>query len=274
MEYLKVKQAADFVRDKIDSTPLIGIILGSGLGGLAENICNKTEIPYSDIPNFGKATAPGHKGQLVYGSLNNVPVLCMQGRLHYYEGHDMSDIALPIRVMQLLGIKSLIITNAAGGINLSFKVGDIMLIEDHINFTGYNPLIGKNSDEFGPRFCDMTYAYTPELRRIAKETANELSTQLQSGIYLGCTGPSFETPAEIRAFRILGADAVGMSTVPEVIAASHCGLQVLAFSLITNMASGVSGQQLSQQEVIDIGTRKGHTMQQLVFEIVRKIAHL
>ncbi len=271
MEYVKIKQSAEFIQSKIDTRPTIGIILGSGLGNIADIIKNKVEIPYGDIPNFVISTAPGHKGQFVCGCLNGKNVICMQGRLHYYEGHDMSDIILPIRVMKLLGVKTLIVTNAAGGINTSFNVGDIMLIDDHINFFGYNPLIGKNQSEFGPRFCDMTYAYTPSLREIASKTALRIGIDLKHGVYLGCTGPSFETPAEIRAFRTLGADAVGMSTVPEVITASHCGLQVLAFSLITNMAAGVLDKPLCENEVIEIGIQKGKTLQNLIFEIIGQI---
>lgn len=274
MEYFKIKQAADYVNGKITVSPAIGIILGSGLGGIADKIENKCEIPYGEIPGFCSSTAPGHKGQLVCGSLNGVSVVCMQGRFHYYEGHDMSDIIFPIRVMKLLGVKTLIVTNAAGGINLSFKVGDIMLIEDHINFMGFNPLIGANVEEFGPRFPDMTHAYTPKLCTAAKNVAKRLSVELKSGVYLACTGPSYETPAEIRAFRALGADAVGMSTVPEVIAASHCGINVLAVSLITNMAAGVTENTLSHEEVMEIGKKRGETLQKLIYEAVGEIENM
>ncbi len=274
MEYTKIEKAADFVRAKIDTAPVIGLILGSGLGGIAEKIENKMEIPYSEIPNFRRSTAMGHKGCFVYGSLNGATVICMQGRLHYYEGYSMEDIVLPVRVMKLLGVKTLIVTNAAGGINFSFNAGDLMLIEDHINFMGYNPLIGSNIDELGPRFCDMTYAYTPVLRHIAAETAEKLAIELKRGVYLACSGPSFETPAEIRAFRAMGADAVGMSTVPEVIAASHCGLNVLAFSLITNMAAGVKNQPLSGEEVIEAGAEKSQILQKLIFEIIGAVREL
>ncbi len=268
MTYENIQQAAAFVRSRIDTPPAIGIILGSGLGGIADKIENKVEIPYGEIPHFKSSTAPGHKGRLVCGTLNGAAVVCMQGRLHFYEGHDMADIALPIRVMKLLGVKILIVTNAAGGVNTSFSVGDLMLIEDHINFMGRNPLIGPNAAEFGPRFPDMSYTYAPALRRLAQATAQELSIPLRRGVYLACSGPSYETPAEIRAFRVLGADAVGMSTVPEAIAASHCGMQVLAFSLITNMAAGVLDQPLTEQEVIDIGREKGHVLQELIYAII------
>ena len=194
----------------------------------------------------------------------------MQGRLHFYEGHSMQDIIFPIQMMKLLGIEKLIVTNAAGGVNLNFHVGDLMLIEDHINFLP-NPLIGPNVPEFGPRFCDMTYTYTPALQELAQSVAQKKNIPLQKGVYLGCTGPSYETPAEIRAFRTLGADAVGMSTVPEAIAASHCGIQVLAFSLITNMAAGVTGDKLTEEEVIEIGNRQGHILRALVAEIVAQL---
>lgn len=263
-----VQEAAEYVRARIGETPRIGLILGSGLGGIAEVIEDKHVIPYGEIPHFVCSTAPGHKGQFVAGRFGGKPVICMQGRLHFYEGHALSDIIFPVRVMKQLGVTSLIVTNAAGGINTSFQVGDLMLIEDHINFMGTNPLIGPNDASFGPRFCDMTYTYTPALRQAAQEAAQTLGLTLQKGVYLGCTGPSYETPAEIRAFRTLGADAVGMSTVPEVIAASHCGLQVLAFSLVTNMAAGILDQPLTEEEVIDIGNRRGSDLQRLITRIV------
>ena len=263
-----VQEAAEYVRARIGETPRIGLILGSGLGGIAEVIEDKHVIPYGEIPHFVCSTAPGHKGQFVAGRFGGKPVICMQGRLHFYEGHALSDIIFPVRVMKQLGVTSLIVTNAAGGINTSFQVGDLMLIEDHINFMGTNPLIGPNDASLGPRFCYETYTYTPPLLQAAQEAAQSLGLTLQKGVYLGCTGPSYETPAEIRAFRTLGADAVGMSTVPEVIAASHCGLQVLAFSLITNMAAGILDQPLTEEEVIEIGNRRGSDLQRLITRIV------
>ena len=271
MTYEMIQEAAGYVRDRIGKAPRVGIILGSGLGDIAGRIENKIEIPYAQIPHFARSTAPGHKGQLVLGTLSGVTVLCMQGRLHYYEGHPMESIIFPIRVMKLLGVGTLVVTNASGGINTGFRVGDLMLIGDHINFLGTNPLIGPNMQEFGPRFCDMSNTYTPRLREITKQTAAKLNIPLQEGVYLACTGPSFETPAEIRAFRTLGADAVGMSTVPEVIAASHCGMEVLAFSLITNMAAGVLDQPLTEEEVIVIGRRQGGVLQSLVLEILEQL---
>ena len=266
-----IREAADFVLRRIPAPPRVGIILGSGLGGIADKIENKVVLPYGEIPNFAQSTAPGHKGQLVCGTLAGVPVVCMQGRLHYYEGHDMANIVFPIRVMKLLGIDTLIVTNAAGGVDLSFQVGDLMLIEDHINFMGRNPLIGPNNPDFGPRFCDMSYTYTPALRLLAEKTAAGMGIELRRGVYLAVSGPSYETPAEIRAFRTLGADAVGMSTVPEVIAASHCGLRVLAFSLITNMAAGVLDQTLTEEEVIEIGQARGGVLQSLILRLLPQI---
>jgi purine-nucleoside phosphorylase len=224
-----------------------------------------------DIPGFARSTAPGHKGRLVFGTLSGKTVVCMQGRFHYYEGYSMQDIVFPIRVLKLLGIKALIITNAAGGVNTSFSVGDLMLITDHINFLGINPLIGPNAEEFGPRFCDMGKTYTPALRELAKKAASVCGLTLKEGVYIACTGPSYETPAEIRAFRTLGADAVGMSTVPEAITASHCSLPVLAISLITNMAAGVLDQTLSGEEVIEIGNKKAGELQALVKEVVHEL---
>lgn len=271
MNIANIQEAAAYIRSNITIQPRIGIILGSGLGGIADKIKAKQEIAYGDIPHFACSTAPGHKGQFVIGTLSHMPVICMQGRLHYYEGHDMQDIILPIRVMKLLGVETLIVTNAAGGANASYQVGDLMLIEDHINFMGRNPLIGPNDAAFGPRFCDMTYTYTPALRTIADAAAQRLGIPLRHGVYLACTGPSYETPAEIRAFRAWGADAVGMSTVPEVIAASHCGLKVLAFSLITNMAAGILDQPLTEEEVIQMGNHSGPMLQSLIMEIISDI---
>lgn len=271
MSYEKIRQAAEYVGGIIGCRPETGIILGSGLGGIAEKIENKIQIPYGDIPHMACSTAPGHKGQLVCGSLGGKNVICMQGRLHFYEGHPMEDIAFPIRMMKLIGVETLIVTNAAGGVNLSFDVGDIMLIEDHINFQGTNPLIGSNDARFGPRFADMTYTYTPELRDLAEAAAMELGIELKRGVYFACTGPSYETPAEIRAFRLLGADAVGMSTVPEVTIAAHAGLKVLAFSLITNMAAGVLDRKLTEEEVIEIGQRQGHVLQSLILRCIENM---
>ena len=266
------KEYAEFIRQRVSATPKIGIVLGSGLGELGEKVENPIFVPYRDLPDFPVSTAPGHVGQFIFGTLGGKSVVCMQGRLHYYEGHALSDILLPVRVMRLLGVETLILTNAAGGINPSFSVGDIMLISDHINFMGVNPLVGPNDDAFGCRFPDMSFAYAPKLRELAKACAEETGTALQEGVYLPGSGPSYDTPAEIRAFRTLGADAVGMSTVPEVIAANHCGMQVLAFSLISNMAAGILKQKLTEEEVLEVGRKKGAEMQALIQKIVEKLS--
>ena len=266
-----IQQAAQLVRQRLPQAPSVGIVLGSGLGGLADQVQNPVYIPYSEIPGFAVSTAPGHAGRFVAGMLAGKYVLCMQGRLHSYEGHSMQSIVFPIRVMAALGIETLVVTNAAGGVNTGFSIGDLMLIEDHINFMGANPLTGPNLDELGPRFCDMTFAYDPALRQLAQQVAQQQGVTLQQGVYLGYMGPSYETPAEIRAFRTLGADAVGMSTVPEVIAANHCGLKVLAMSLITNMAAGIEKKKLSGDEVIEIANQRAKELQTLVSGIIQQL---
>lgn len=263
-----IRAAAEYLRNRLPETPEIALVLGSGLGGLADRIENPVYIPYGEVPGFPVSTAPGHAGRFVAGRLAGRAVLCMQGRFHYYEGHDMAAIALPVRVIKALGCRALILTNAAGGVNYDFSVGDFMLITDHINFMGANPLRGANDDESGPRFCDMSRVYDADLQKLARTVAAEKNLTLQEGVYLGYMGPSYETPAEIRAFRTLGADAVGMSTVPEAIAASHCGLPVLALSLITNMAAGMTGKRLSGDEVIEIANHRGPVFQDLVAGIV------
>lgn len=263
-----IEKAVEYIKSKITDTYEIGIILGSGLGTLGEKIENPQFVDYKDIPNFPVSTAPGHVGRFVFGTLNGKKVMCMQGRIHLYEGYPVENVVMPIRVMKMMGVNKLIVTNAAGGINESFSVGDIMVITDHINFTGKNCLIGKNDDNFGVRFPDMTYGYSPKLREIAFNCAEELGMKLQQGVYIGCTGPSYETPAEIRAFRVLGADTVGMSTVQEVIAANHCGIDVLGFSLVSNKAAGLSGERLTEEEVLTIGRQKSEEMQSLITRIV------
>lgn len=262
------KDSAEYIEKRINVEPEIGIILGSGLGGIAEAIEKSAIVSYKDIPNFKASTAPDHMGRFVAGKLAGKNVICMQGRLHYYEGYSLEDVVYPVRVMKLLGVKTLIVTNAAGGINESFNSGDIMLIKDHINFMGANPLMGKNYDEIGPRFPDMTNTYTQRLIKLAEQCAEKLNINLKSGVYIAFSGPSFETAAEIRAARILGADAVGMSTVPEIISAAHCGMEALAFSLIANMASGVTDKALDGEEVIKIAQEKGKILQQLIIEIL------
>lgn len=249
--------------------PEIVIVLGSGLAGFADRVDAVSVINYNDIPDFNASTAPYHNGRLILGTVEGKKVACMDGRLHLYEGLELEQVVFPLRVLRKLGAEKIILTNASGGINTDFVVGDIMLIEDHINFQGRNPLIGKNDDELGPRFPDMTYAYDPELRAVAADCAERLGIDIKKGVYLSCTGPSYETPAEIRAFRILGADAVGMSTVPEVIAAVHCGYRVLAFSLVTNMAAGITGNRLTMEEVAETGKRRSKVLGSLVSEVIK-----
>lgn len=263
-----VSEAAEYLRARLPARPDLALVLGSGLGGLADRIEAPVYIPYGQIPRFPVSTAPGHAGRFVFGRLSGRMVLCMQGRFHYYEGHDMAAIALPVRVLKALGCRALVLTNAAGGVNWDFSVGDFMLITDHINFMGANPLRGENDDTIGPRFCDMTHVYTPEFQQTARQVAAQQGITLREGVYLGYMGPSFETPAEIRAFRTLGADAVGMSTVPEAIAASHCGLPVLGVSLITNMAAGMAGKRLSGDEVIEIANQRGPVFQDFIRTVV------
>lgn len=232
----KIYEAAEYVAVKLgNSRPLVGIVLGSGLGKLADTIKNKTIIPYTDIPNFAKSTAVGHKGNLIAGELGGKSVIAMQGRFHYYEGYPMEQVTLPIRVLKILGIKYLFVSNAAGGVNFNFKVGDLMIIKDHINLLP-NPLIGKNMDEFGPRFPDMTRPYDPDLIAKMEEISKKEGINIQKGVYLAGTGPTYETPSEYKYFRLIGADAVGMSTVPEVIVARHCSIPVFGISVITNEA--------------------------------------
>ena len=263
-----VSEAAEYLRARLPARPDLALVLGSGLGGLADQIEAPVYIPYGQIPHFPVSTAPGHAGRFVFGRLSGRMVLCMQGRFHYYEGHDMAAIALPVRVLKALGCRALVLTNAAGGVNWDFSVGDFMLITDHINFMGANPLRGENDDAIGPRFCDMTHVYTPEFQQTARQVAAQQGITLREGVYLGYMGPIFETPAEIRAFRTLGADAVGMSTVPEAIAASHCGLPVLGVSLITNMAAGMAGKRLSGDEVIEIANQRGPVFQDFIRTVV------
>lgn len=266
-----IDKAVKYIKEKVNFVPEIAVILGSGLGNLADGIENPVYVDYKEIEGFPVSTAPGHNGRFIFGTLEGKKLACMQGRFHFYEGYDMNTVVLGVRVLRRLGCEKLIVTNAAGGINTSFVPGDIMMISDHINFMGTNVLIGKNDDSLGTRFPDMSFAYDPKLREKAEKCAKELGISIKNGVYLGCTGPSYETPAEIRAFRILGADAVGMSTVPEVIAANHCGMKVLAFSLITNMAAGILKQPLSEEEVLETGAKKGRELQQLIEKMIREL---
>jgi len=244
-----IKQTSDYLKNKIEEIPNTAIILGTGLGELANEIDNKTEIPYAEIPNFPVSTVEGHSGKLIIGTLGGKRILAMQGRFHFYEGYSMKEVTFPVRVFQALGVKYLFVSNAAGGMNPSFDIGDIMLIEDHINMFPEHPLRGKNYDELGTRFPDMSEAYDKKLRMMAIQIANEKNIKLQHGVYVGVQGPTFETPAEYQFFRVIGGDAVGMSTVPEVIVANHAKMKVLAFSIITDL--GVPGKivEVSHEEV-------------------------
>ena len=252
--YQQYLESAEALREKLNGfQPKVLLILGSGLGALGDEVEDPIIVPYEDVPNMKHSTAPDHKGQFVFGRLAGQNVAVMQGRLHAYEGWSFADASYPVRLLRLLGAETLIVTNAAGAVNTAFDVGDIMLITDHIKLFGVSPLCGPNVDEFGPRFPDMTHAYTPALQEIARNNAKTLDIRLQEGVYMYFPGPHYETPAEIRAACTLGADAVGMSTVPEVIVASHCGMKVLGFTLCTNMAAGVLDQPLTGEEVILAG---------------------
>jgi purine-nucleoside phosphorylase len=269
--YKLLDEAVEFLRQRGFGRPKVALILGSGLGGLADSFEESVGVDFAEIPGFPAATVPGHAGRLVWGKLRGVDVVAMQGRLHFYEGNSQRQIAFAVWTLRLLGAEILVVTNAAGGINPAFSVGDLMLITDHINLTGDNPLIGPNPQRFGPRFPDMSSAYSPEYRQLAAEAAARLDFELRRGVYIAVTGPSFETPAEILSFRRLGADAVGMSTVPEVITAVHAGMKVLGISCISNMAAGLGAEKLNHQEVIDVTTRVQSRFRALVSEIVEQI---
>ncbi|OBR63002.1 purine-nucleoside phosphorylase [Paenibacillus oryzae] len=268
---VQIKEAAQYIAGKIAIKPEIGLIMGSGLGVLGDLIEEAVVIPYSDIPHFPVSTVEGHAGDLLVGKLSGRNVVLMKGRFHMYEGYGPELTAFPVRVMKALGASSLLVTNAAGGINLNFASGNLMLISDHINLTGKNPLIGPNDNELGVRFPDMSEAYSKRLRGIASEIANEQGFSLQEGVYVGLLGPTYETPAEIRMLRALGADAVGMSTVAEVIAARHSGIEVVGISCITNMAAGILDQPLSHDEVMETAERVKSQFLGLVTALIAKM---
>ena len=247
----RINDAAQYIKARIAAAPTIGLILGSGLGDFADGLENRVVIPFAEIPDFPQPTVEGHAGAFVIGSCQGKTVVALQGRIHYYEGHPQQVITIPVRVMALLGVKQIVLTNACGGVNLNFAPGDLMLISDHINYSGSNPLIGQNLDQFGPRFPDLSNVYTKELRTKIRKVAEENGIALRQGVYVMYSGPNYETPAEIRMFRMMGADAVGMSTVPEAIVAAHCGMDVVGISCITNMAAGVLPQKLNHQEVVE-----------------------
>jgi purine-nucleoside phosphorylase len=270
--FSNVKETANFIKEKIkNKTPRIGVILGSGLGDFADEVENRIEIPYSEIPHFHATTVVGHAGRVVYGTIAGVEVIVFQGRFHAYEGHSFEDVVLPARVTKLLGATELIVTNAAGGINSDYSPGELVYLSDHINLTSNNPLIGKNDDEQGPRFPDMSEAYSKNLNQILEKAAKEQNIKLFSGVYAGLRGPSYETPAEIRYLRIIGADMVGMSTVPEVIAANHMGLKVCAISCITNLAAGISTEKLNHDEVKEVANMSMQKFKSLLTTSIKLI---
>lgn len=269
-ELIMISEAAEAVAAALPKAA-IAIVLGSGLSALAESLTEANSIDYTDIPHFPEPTVMGHSGKLISGKISGKQVYAFSGRFHYYEGHDAKTVILPMRVLQKLGCQQLILTNAAGGINPAFRPGDLMLIEDHINLTGYNPLRGENAEEWGLRFPDMTNMYSKDFAKIAFSAAAKLNIELKSGVYCGLSGPTFETPAEIRMLHILGADAVGMSTVPEAIAACQMGMNLLAISCITNMAAGITKEPLSHEEVMETGKMVEQRFSALIKEIIAEI---
>ncbi|MCL5036135.1 MAG: purine-nucleoside phosphorylase [Chloroflexi bacterium] len=268
----RIINAGDYIRSRIEIQPLIGMILGSGLGDLAEEVMEAVRIPFSEIPNFPPSTVEGHAGEMVIGRLDGKPVLVMKGRIHFYEGYSLKQVTFPVRIMQNLGIKTLVVTNAAGGVNPDFKPGDLMLIKDHINLQGSNPLIGANEKSLGVRFPDMTDAYDPGYRSLVRKIAAEDNVPLQEGVYGAVTGPSYETPAEVRYMRTLGVDAIGMSTVPEVITARHAGIKVMGISCITNAILKKEGTTpVTHEEVLEVSKRTKPVFIKLVSDFVREL---
>lgn len=267
--YMEVINTAANAIEAVCGKAEIAVVLGSGLGGYVEALEDAKSLAYSEIPGFPVSTVAGHAGRWWVGTLHGKRVYMMQGRFHAYEGYDLKDVTLPVRVMSNLGVKTLIVTNAAGGVNTSFVPGDLMMINDFINLSGKNPLTGPNLDEFGPRFPDMCYAYDVKLQQLSREVAKDLGIKLQEGVYCWMNGPTYESPAEIRMARTVGADAVGMSTVPETIVARHCGMAVLGFSCITNMAAGILDQPLNHEEVMETGIRVKDTFRALVDGVIK-----
>ena len=266
------QQSADAIRAKIgDFQPKVAMILGSGLGFMGDIVENAIAVPYGEIPHFKASTAPGHKGQLVFGTLEGKPVAVMQGRMHHYEGYSYEEVAYAVRVLRLLGCDTLIVTNAAGCVNMDWKAGDLMLITDQIKIFMESPLRGENLPQFGVRFPDASHLYTPALQDVARKAAGELGVELKEGVYMYFPGPQYETPAEVRFARIAGADAVGMSTAPEVIVAGHCGMQVLGFTLLSNMAAGILDQPLSEEEVLEAAAACRDKFSKLVLACLKQI---
>lgn len=269
--YTKVLQCFESIKERIPFVPKVALVLGSGLGDYGDTMDVVATIPYQEIEGFPQSTVQGHKGQFIFGYVGRVPVVCMQGRVHYYEGYPVTDVVLPIRLMKLMGAEVLFLTNAAGGANINFSAGDLMLISDHISLVP-NPLIGENIAEFGPRFCDMSDTYDKKLRDIIKEQAYQMDIKLQEGVYVQFTGPSYETPAEVRMARAMGGDAVGMSTAVEAVAANHMGMHICGISCITNMAAGIQKAALSHAEVQETADRVAETFSKVVTASIIAIA--
>lgn len=267
----KYKATASFIQKQIDFQPEVGVILGSGLGNFIEKIRIVKALEYSDIPNFPLSTVEGHSGRLILGELGEKYVMAMQGRFHYYEGYSMDEVTFPVRVMKLLGVKYLMVSNAAGGLNPDYRPGDLMMIDDHINFFPNHPLLGPNIDSFGVRFPDMSKTYDPEMRKKAAAIAEKHHIKLQSGIYIGSSGPTLETPAEYRMFRIWGADATGMSTVPEIIVAHHAGLRCFGISIITNASQKETQEETTHQEVQDVAGKAEPQMTTIFSELIASL---
>ena len=268
------RKSADYIRSVIgDFEPEIGLILGTGLGKFSARIEDPVEIPYKDIPNYLVSTAPGHSGKLIFGTIEGRKVMCMSGRFHTYEGYSFEELAIPVRVMKLMGVKLLVVTNAAGAVNTEYRPGDVMIIKDHIKLNGFSPMRGPNVEEFGSRFFDVSELYSRELREIAKQCGEGSGLGIREGVYFFFPGPQFETPAEVRAARILGGDAVGMSTVTETLTAGHCGMPVLGLSLMTNMAAGVLERKLSGEEVEETANRVAPLLEEYFAKILKALPH-
>ncbi len=271
--YKKIREAVQFIQSKTKIQPEIGVILGSGLGSIANKIQDAVTIAYSEIPHFHGTAVDGHAGKMIVGHFNGVPTVFLAGRFHVYEGHTMEEVAFPTRTICALGIKTVVLTNASGAINTRYRPGDIMIIEDHLNLTGDNPLKGPNLSELGPRFPDMTEAYNRECIQAIEASAKELGITLQKGVYTGLLGPTYETPAEIRMLRILGGDAVGMSTIPETIAANHLGVRVCGLACITNLGAGMSPQKLTHHEVVENSKMSVEKMDRLLSHVIPKLIY-
>lgn len=270
----KIREAVTHVGSRIRARPQVAVVLGSGLGGFAESLQERITIPYSEIPHFSRSSVEGHSGSLIAGTFQGVPLFVMAGRVHAYEGYSAEDVVFPARVLGTLGVKVLVLTNAAGAVNTAFKPGELMILTDHINLTGMNPLVGPERPDLGHRFTDMTEGYHPKLVAACEASARRIGLNMRKGVYVGLLGPSFETPAEIRMFRTLGADAVGMSTVLECIAANQMGIKVLGISCLTNMAAGILPKKLDHKEVMEVGARVKSVMEELLSEVVPALAKL